>query len=80
MLTLQILNNFFFVLHYSCLFALSGAWISLVALIRCYVFYKYDDFIEFQFTSHKPIRIDRNDKCYSKYEVIGVVKQIIKNL
>ena len=43
-------------------------------------FYKYDDFIEFQFTSHKPIRIDRNDKCYSKYEVIGVVKQIIKNL
>ena len=43
-------------------------------------YYKYDDFMEFQFESHKPIRIQSDDKDYERYEVRGKVKQIIKNI
>lgn len=41
-------------------------------------YYKYGDFIEFQFQSHKPIRIDNTS--FSRYEVRGVIRQIIKNI
>ena len=43
-------------------------------------YYKYDDFIEFQFESHKPIRILSDDKDFERYEVRGTIKQIIKNI
>ena len=43
-------------------------------------YYKYDDFIEFQFESHKPIRIQSDDKDFERYEVRGTVKQIIKSI
>lgn len=42
-------------------------------------YYKYNDFIEFQFVSHKPIRIPTDDNNYYRYQVRGIVKQIIKN-
>ena len=43
-------------------------------------YYKYDDFIEFQFISNKPLRIQRDDKNYNRYTVRGIVKQVIKEV
>ena len=43
-------------------------------------YYKYDDFIEFQFISNKPLRIRKDDENYTRYDIRGVVRQVIKNI
>ncbi|MBP5431597.1 helix-turn-helix domain-containing protein [Ruminococcus sp.] len=43
-------------------------------------FYKYNDYIEFQFLSKKPIRIQSENEDFSRYEVRGTVKQVIKSI
>ncbi len=43
-------------------------------------YFKYEDFLEFQFQCDKPIRIANSDKTFNSYTVLGVVKQIIKNI
>lgn len=43
-------------------------------------YYKYDDYMEFQFISHKSIRVQNDDENFKRYDVRGIVKQVIKNI
>lgn len=43
-------------------------------------YYKYDDLIEFQFLSRKSLSISVTDENYRRYDVRGIVKQIIRNV
>lgn len=43
-------------------------------------YYKGENYLEFQFLSHKSIRISSDDVNYKNYEVRGIVKQVIKNI
>lgn len=43
-------------------------------------YFKFDNYIEFQYPSMRSEQINQNDPDFIRYEVRGVVKQIIKNI
>lgn len=43
-------------------------------------YFRYNEYVEFQFQSQKSKCISTNDQDFSRYAVKGVVKQIIKNI
>lgn len=49
---------------------------------KCFIcrYFKFDDYIEFQYPSMRSEQINQNSPNFTRYEIRGVVKQVIKNI